>query len=67
MKYRTFHFCFPSLHAVKLGGILIFSQVLGLKLLTEHSSGVFCGPLDCSEVLDLILKRISIINLAMLK
>lgn len=49
MKYRTFYFCFPSLHAVKLGGILTFSQALGLKHLTEYSAGVFCGLLDCSK------------------
>lgn len=67
MKYRTFYFCFPSLHAVKLGGILTFSQALGLKHLTEYSAGVFCGLLDCSKVLGLVLKRISIMNLAMLR
>lgn len=67
MKYRTFYFCFPSLHAVKLGGILTFSQALGLKHLTEYSAGVICGLLDCSKVLGLVLKRISIMNLAMLR
>jgi len=67
MKYRTFYFCFPSLHAVKLGGILTFSQALGLKHLTEYSAGVFCGLLDCSKVSGLVLKRISIMNLAMLR